>query len=96
MAEWSNASVLKTEVPLRGPGVRIPPPPLLLRHSFSDGEPYAKALSKSYGVINPYFHVVAFGENEHFTNTKTDNLLYFYVLRIQPEMQRWILYWMYK
>lgn len=27
MAERLNASVLKTEVPSRGPGVRIPPPP---------------------------------------------------------------------
>lgn len=30
MAEWSNAAVLKTVDPLRGPGVRIPLSPLKL------------------------------------------------------------------
>jgi hypothetical protein len=30
VAERSNASVLKTEVPSRGPGVRIPPPPPII------------------------------------------------------------------
>ena len=31
LAEWSNAAVLKTVVLARGPGVRIPYPPLLFR-----------------------------------------------------------------
>lgn len=34
MAEWPNASVSKTEDPLRGPGVRIPPFPLSLTPQF--------------------------------------------------------------
>jgi hypothetical protein len=44
VAEWFNAAVLKTVVPVRAPGVRIPPPP-----------PYLPLKLLSYKLLLPRF-----------------------------------------